>query len=96
MPPQGFGPFDAVMVRESEEIHAAALQHRVDFFGFAVTFAAEFGQNGGCAGSGKVRVDMHIALHDFHSKSTKLLTDDGCANILKNRDLMRTAHVSRF
>ena len=81
VPPQRFGPFDAVVISECEQVHPAALQNRVDFFGFAVTLTTEFGENGGCAGSGKVRVDMHIALHDLHIKFTALRTDDMQAKV---------------
>ncbi len=54
-----------------------------NFARIAVTFAAELSQQRSGAGPGEVRVDMHIALHDFHSKSTRLLTDESRANVLK-------------
>ncbi len=71
------------MIGEGEQVHAALLEQGVNLVGIAVAFAAELADKGRGAGPRKVRVDVHVALHVFHSKSTRLLTDDSLANILK-------------
>ncbi len=79
--PQFFGALDRVVVGQRKQIHAPAPEQGVHLFGIAITFAAELPDKGGRTRSGKVRVDMHIALHDFHIKSTALRADDMQAKV---------------
>jgi hypothetical protein len=83
MSPKLFRALNGVVIGESEEVHSPAAQNRIDFARIAITLTADTAQNGSGARAGKVRVDMHIALHVFHSKFTGLLTDEWIANTLK-------------
>ena len=46
---QLFGAFDGIVIGESEEIHAAAVQQGINFVRIAITFAAKFSDKGGCS-----------------------------------------------
>ena len=84
--PQPFGTIDRIVVGQGEQVHAAPLQQRVHFCGIVIAFTAEFSCKRGRAGARKVGVDMHVALHDFHSKCTALLTDDTGTKVLKTKE----------
>ena len=81
MMPQFFPTFYRVVVRKSEEAHAAPAQHSVELDRIAIAFAAKFSGKGGCTGSGKVRVDMKIALHNDKGRRSALQADDTRANL---------------
>jgi hypothetical protein len=81
MLPKFFCAFDRVVVCQREQIHVPALESCVHLLGIAITLSAKLTDKGGRTGSRKVRVDMHIALHDFHSKLTALRTDDFQAKV---------------
>ena len=85
MLPQPFGTIDRIVVGQGEQVHAAPLQQRIHFCGIAIALTAEFSRKRGCAGARKVGVDMHVALHDFHSKCTALLTDDIHTKVLETK-----------
>ena len=80
---QFFGAFDRVVIGEGEEIHAAALQERIDFCGIAITFAAKLSDKRSRAGPGEVRVDMQVALHVNKNSGAVLPADDKRAKVLK-------------
>jgi hypothetical protein len=81
MLPQTFGAFDRVVIRQREQIHAPALEQRIHLFGVAIALSAKLADKGGRAGARKIGVDMHVALHDFHTKFTALRTDDMQAKV---------------
>jgi hypothetical protein len=59
------------------------LQKGVYFSRIAVALPADRAHERRGASAGKVRMDVHVAFHDFHSKFTGLRRDDIAANILK-------------
>lgn len=69
------------MVGECEEGHAALAQKNVQLAGVAITFPAEFSGKGSRTGSGKVRVDMKVALHNDKGRRGTLQMDDIHANL---------------
>ena len=87
MAAQVFRTLDAIVIGEREKIHAPVAQAIVNLQRIAITLPTESGHNRSGARSGKIRVDMHIALHDLHSKSTALQKDDNQANVLKTKAL---------
>ncbi len=80
---QLFGAFDGIVIGESEEIHAAALEEGINGAGIAITFAAETSDKGGRAGTGEVRVNMQVASHDYKNRRRVLPGDDMRAKVLK-------------
>jgi hypothetical protein len=80
---QLLGAFDGIMIGESEEIHAAALQQGINVLGIAITLAAKFSGKGGCSWSGEVRVNMQVASHVNKDSGAVLPADDMRAKVLK-------------
>ena len=80
---QLFGAFDGIVIGESEEVHAAALQQGINVVRIAVTFAAKFSGKGGCRWSGEVRVNMQVASHVNKDSGAVLPADDMRAKVLK-------------
>ena len=74
------------MIGQREQIHAAPPELGIDVCRIAVAFTTEFASKGSRAGAGKIRVDMHVALHVFHNKCTALLTDDTGTKVLKTKE----------
>jgi hypothetical protein len=83
MAPQFFRSLYRVMVGERKQAHAATAKQSVELLRIAITFATEFSGKGGGAGSGKVRVDMKVALHNDKSRRRALQGDDNHANLKK-------------
>lgn len=83
MPAQLFGAFDGIVIGESEELHAAALQECVNFLRIAITFAANLSDNRSRTRSGEVRVNMQVAFHVSKNKRRKLQAYDTRAKFLK-------------
>jgi len=54
---------------------------RVDLFRIAIAFSAEISDKGGRTGSGKVCVDVKIALHNDKGRRCRLRADDTQANL---------------
>lgn len=71
------------MIREREKAHAAAFEQLIYLFGIAITFAAKKASKRGCAGSGEVRVNMHVASHECNLQRCALMPDDTRAKVLK-------------
>jgi hypothetical protein len=80
---ESFGPFDGIVIGKSEKIHAAMFESLENLKRVAIAFATEFSEHWSGAGARVVGVNVEIAFHDFHSKFTRLLTGENCANILK-------------
>jgi hypothetical protein len=80
---QLLGAFDRIVIGESEEIHAAALQHGIHVVGIAIAFAAKLSGKGGCSWSGEVRVNMQVASHEYKCSRVVLPADDMRAKVLK-------------
>jgi len=80
---QLFGAFDGIVIGESEEVHAAALQQGINVVRIAITFAAKFSGKGGCSWSGEVRVNMQVASHVNKNSEAVLRADDMRAKVLK-------------
>jgi hypothetical protein len=80
---QWFGAFYGIVVGESEQIHAAALQQGIHSAGIAITFAAEISDKGGRTRTGEVRVNMQVASHEYKSNGVVLPADDMRAKVLK-------------
>jgi len=80
---QLFGACDGIVIGESEEVHAAALEKGIDVVGIAVTFAAKLSGKGGCSWSGEVRVNMQVASHVNKFSGVLLPADDMRAKVLK-------------
>jgi hypothetical protein len=80
---QLFGAFDRIVIGESEEIHAAALQQGIYGAGIAVTFATKLSDKRGRTGTGEVRVNMQVASHVNENSRAVLPADDMRAKVLK-------------
>jgi hypothetical protein len=80
---QLFSAFDGIVIGESEEVHAPALQQGIHVVGIAITFAAKFSGKGGCSWSGEVRVNMQVASHEYKNSGVVLPADDIRAKVLK-------------
>ena len=80
---QLFGTFDGIVISESEQVHAAALQQGINGVGVAITFAAKLSDKGGRTGTGEVRVNMQVASHVNENSGAVLPADDMCAKVLK-------------
>ena len=81
MVPELFGAVDRVMIGQGKQGHAPLPKQRIDLFGITIAFSAKLADKGSRTGSRKVRVDMHIALHDLHIKFTALHADDMRAKV---------------
>ena len=81
MLPQFFRTFYRIVVGEGEQVHTALPQKNVQLLRIAIAFATKFSGKGGCTGSGKVRVDMKIALHNDKGRRSALQLDDTHANL---------------
>ena len=80
---QLFGAFDRIVIGESEQVHAAALEPRINSAGIAITFAAKLSDKGGRTGTGEVRVNMQVASHVNENSGVVLPADDMRAKVLK-------------
>ena len=80
---QLFGAFDGIVIGESEEVHAAALQQGINGVGIAITFTAKLSDKGGRTGTGEVRVNMQVASHVNENSGVVLPADDMRAKVLK-------------
>jgi hypothetical protein len=85
-PPESFRALDFIVIRQGVEAHAAALKKFIHRFRIAVTLAANTSKESGAgAGTGKVRVDMHVALHATKPNRRVLPPDDMRAKVLKTK-----------
>lgn len=81
MSPQFFRTFYRIMVGESEQAHAALPQKSIQLLRIAIALTAKFSDKRGRTGSGKVRVEMKIALHNDKGRRRSLQLDDIHANL---------------
>lgn len=80
---KAFRPFDTIVIGEREKVHPPPVERRIYFIWVAIALTAEVFDKRGSARAGVVRVDVHIALHDYSCREWVLRADDTPAKILK-------------